>query len=144
MGDISPGDVVFGDDGRQVRVIAVSEVFNDHPCYLVRFSDGSEVVADAGHRWQVVDLQRRNEARKELKRRAARDADGTVARKRGPVSDDLPAVPGIRHNLAAVRKTHQVARVVVKHLRNCNHAHLAAVVAKHHISRRNVAHCCPA
>jgi phage terminase large subunit GpA-like protein len=91
MGDISPGDVVFGDDGRQVRVIAVSEVFNDHPCYLVRFSDGSEVVADAGHRWQVVDLQRRNEARKELKRRAARDADGTVARKRGPVSDDLAA-----------------------------------------------------
>lgn len=91
MGEITPGDVVFGDDGRPVRVIAASEVFNDHPCYRVRFSDGSEVVADAGHRWQVVDLQRRNEARKELKRRAARDSGGTVARKRGPLSDNVTA-----------------------------------------------------
>lgn len=91
MGAIAPGDVVFGDDGAPVRVIAASEVFNDHPCYRIRFSDGSEVVADAGHRWQVVDLLRRNEARKELKRRAARDAAGMVARKRGPVIDERAA-----------------------------------------------------
>lgn len=86
MGQVATGDFVLGNDGCPVRVVAASEVFEDHPCYRLTFSDGSEVVADAGHRWQVVDLMRRNEARKEIKRRAAKDASGVVARHRMEVS----------------------------------------------------------
>lgn len=56
MGEIRIGDVVFGADGLPTSVIAASDVFTDHPCYKITFSDGTEVVADAGHRWQVVDL----------------------------------------------------------------------------------------
>jgi len=71
MGDIQPGDVVFGDDGQPTTVVATSEVFTDHPCYRLTFSDGAKIVADAGHRWTVVDLKARNEHRKEIKRRAS-------------------------------------------------------------------------
>jgi phage terminase large subunit GpA-like protein len=69
MGDIKQGDVVFGSAGQRVSVIAASEVFHGHDCYRVTFSDGSEIIADAGHRWSVIDLQQCNEARKEIKRR---------------------------------------------------------------------------
>ena len=82
MGAVQPGQEVLGDDGRPVRVVAASEVFHDHPCYRVTFSDGAQIVADAGHRWQVVDLARLSEARREAKRRAANDAQGRAARAR--------------------------------------------------------------
>lgn len=88
MGDIVPGDVVFGADGQPVRVVAASEVFHDHPCYRLTFSDGCAVVADTGHRWQVIDLQRRNEHRKEEKRRLKRAEAGLVSRQRMSISTD--------------------------------------------------------
>lgn len=85
MGAIKPGDAVLGADGLPTTVVAASEVFTDHPCHRITFSDGTQVVADAGHRWQVVDMQRRNEARKEIKRRQARAAAGASARTRADV-----------------------------------------------------------
>lgn len=51
MGDLAPGDVVFGADGRPCRVTEVSPVYVNHDCYRLRFSNDEEVVADAGHRW---------------------------------------------------------------------------------------------
>ncbi|MGL5058615.1 MAG: phage terminase large subunit family protein, partial [Microcoleus sp.] len=53
MGEIFPGDFVFGFDGRPTLVKGVSNVFYDHACFLVRFSDESEIVADADHLWTV-------------------------------------------------------------------------------------------
>ena len=55
MGDIRAGDEVLGTDGRPCRVLAVSGVMYDHDCYEVTFSDGSMLIADAGHMWTVVD-----------------------------------------------------------------------------------------
>jgi phage terminase large subunit-like protein len=49
--DIHAGDQVIGATGAPVRVLAESPVRFDHACYRVTFSDGSSVVADAGHRW---------------------------------------------------------------------------------------------
>ena len=51
QGDLRPGDWVLGDDGRPARVRAVSEVWQDRPCYRVEFSDGTSIVADAEHEW---------------------------------------------------------------------------------------------
>lgn len=51
MGDLLPGDAVFGADGRPCRVTDVSPVYVDHDCYSLRFSNGEQVTADAGHRW---------------------------------------------------------------------------------------------
>jgi phage terminase large subunit-like protein len=53
MGDIEVGEVVFDERGRRCRVVATTEVLLDRPCYRVSFSDGSAIVADAGHEWYV-------------------------------------------------------------------------------------------
>lgn len=60
MGDIHPGDFVFGMDGTPVRVRAESEVRNDRPCYRVVFDDGSEMVADGSHGWLTFDASEMN------------------------------------------------------------------------------------
>ena len=84
MGDLAIGDTVFGSDGQPTCVVAVSPVFTDHACYRLTFSDGAQVVADAGHRWTVVDLQARNEHRKEIKRRMAREGRSIRTRRLVP------------------------------------------------------------
>lgn len=53
MKDLRLGDTVFDENGQPCRVLFKSPVFEDHDCYLIRFCDGSEIVADAGHRWLV-------------------------------------------------------------------------------------------
>jgi deoxycytidine triphosphate deaminase len=54
MGDLRAGDRVFADTGFPVRVKDVGEIQLDRPCRIVRFSDGSEIVADADHLWMTL------------------------------------------------------------------------------------------
>ena len=54
MGSLNRGDEVFAPDGSVVKVKALSPVFHDHECYRVRFDDGTEIVADAQHRWETT------------------------------------------------------------------------------------------
>jgi phage terminase large subunit-like protein len=56
IGAIRPGDYVFGANGTPVMVMAESEIFTDHECYRVNFSNGESVIADAGHLWQTTSL----------------------------------------------------------------------------------------
>lgn len=61
MGDVQVGDWLFDEQGHPCKVIRKSEVFTDHDCYRVSFSDGETIVCDAGHLWQVEDIYgRRN------------------------------------------------------------------------------------
>lgn len=53
MGDLQPGDRVIGDDGHPTNVLAVSEIKHGRPCYRLTFVDGTSVVADDEHLWQV-------------------------------------------------------------------------------------------
>jgi len=55
MGEVQPGDVVFGCDGNLCNVLGISEVKSGRPCYRVTFGDGSSIVADCGHLWRVYD-----------------------------------------------------------------------------------------
>lgn len=71
MGELSPGDEVFGPDGKPARIIAASRVMDEQPCMRMRFSDGAEIVADARHMWLTRTL-------------ACREADAK-ARRRGPL-----------------------------------------------------------
>lgn len=57
MGDLRPGDRVFDERGAVCRVLAVSGHMRDRPCYRIRFSDGAEVVADAGHLWSTAAIR---------------------------------------------------------------------------------------
>lgn len=51
MGEIRPGDFVFGADGRPTQVLAAFDVMRDHECFEVEFDDGETIVADADHLW---------------------------------------------------------------------------------------------
>ncbi len=53
MGDLTTNDQVFDENSKPVRILAVSEVWNDRPCYEIRFSDGAVIIADANHEWFV-------------------------------------------------------------------------------------------
>ncbi len=51
MANVRVGDLLIGANGKPTRVVAATEVMHNRPCYEVEFSDGSVIVADAGHRW---------------------------------------------------------------------------------------------
>lgn len=51
MGEVQPGEELFDEGGNPCRVLAVSDVFLGNACYRVRFSDGTSIIADAGHLW---------------------------------------------------------------------------------------------
>jgi hypothetical protein len=53
MGKIKPGDMVFDETGRPCRVTFATNVMVGRPCFRVVFSDGSSLIADADHLWQV-------------------------------------------------------------------------------------------
>lgn len=55
MGDMKVGDVVFDERGLPCNVLVVSDVKIGNVCYKFTFSDGAEVVCDAGHLWTVDD-----------------------------------------------------------------------------------------
>lgn len=59
MGDLKVGQSVFGRDGKATRIVAATNVMQDRECYTVRFSDGSEIVADAEHLWITDDYRSR-------------------------------------------------------------------------------------
>lgn len=56
MGEIEPGDQVFGSDGSVVNVIAISNIEYDRECYEIEFSNGEFIVVDSEHLWEVEDL----------------------------------------------------------------------------------------
>jgi replicative DNA helicase len=62
MGDLTIGAQVFAPDGRPAGVVAATDVLLDRPCYRVRFSDGSEIIADAEHLWLTETLKAREAA----------------------------------------------------------------------------------
>ncbi len=51
MGALRPGDTVFDERGKPCEVLQATEIQRDHECYRVEFSDGTSIVADAGHLW---------------------------------------------------------------------------------------------
>jgi len=53
MAELMPGDRVFDAAGHPTPVLAVSETMTGRPCRVVTFSDGTTIVADVDHQWQV-------------------------------------------------------------------------------------------
>lgn len=64
MGDLVVGDVVFNEQGEPVDVLEVFDVMDNRPCFKVKFSDGSEIIADADHEWVVNSKNRRDKSKK--------------------------------------------------------------------------------
>ena len=60
MGEVQPGDLVIGSDGRPTRVTLKSGVHH-RPCYRITLGDGSSVVADNVHLWNIVSSYRQRQ-----------------------------------------------------------------------------------
>jgi hypothetical protein len=54
MGDLEVGDLVFDADGEPTAVIDATEPMENHECREVVFSDGTTIVADIDHHWEVL------------------------------------------------------------------------------------------
>ena len=64
MGDLRDGDELFDDQGRVCKVVRAHEVLFGQRCYRVAFSDGTEIIADAGHKWRTqTATERKRETR---------------------------------------------------------------------------------
>lgn len=59
MGSIRVGDEIYDAYGQPTLVTAATDVMYNHSCYRIRFSDGTEIVADADHLWLTWDLRAR-------------------------------------------------------------------------------------
>lgn len=66
MGEVQPGDMLLDEQGQPCKVEAITPTWNE-PCYAVRFSNGEEVVTDAGHLWSTVRLRERHALRQRLR-----------------------------------------------------------------------------
>jgi DNA repair protein RadA/Sms len=51
MGEVQVGDQLIGWNGKPTTVVAATEPMAERRCFRIEFSDGSTVVADAGHQW---------------------------------------------------------------------------------------------
>jgi deoxycytidine triphosphate deaminase len=53
MGELKAGDWVFDLQGHPIPVLAASDTIHGRPCRAVGFSDGTTIIADVEHQWQV-------------------------------------------------------------------------------------------
>lgn len=61
IGELHIGDTVFDADGRTAKIIAESPVHTHRSCSSVEFCDGTTIISDDGHMWEVYtrDLKKR-------------------------------------------------------------------------------------
>jgi hypothetical protein len=79
MGEITVGTEVFSNDGTPARVIAVTEVMEDRPCYRITFSDGAQIVADEQHLWLTESIRARENYRRSGRKSAQVVTTGDIA-----------------------------------------------------------------
>lgn len=53
--DVRQGDFVIDERGSKTKVVGTSQIYKNHECYKITFSDNTSVVCDAGHLWTVED-----------------------------------------------------------------------------------------
>jgi replicative DNA helicase len=92
MGSVLVGDFLFGADGRPTRVVAATGVMQGRPCYEVEFSDGTVIVADAGHEWRTSTRVTRRSSVQRLATQCISSTDGKepifLAAARAQLGDD--------------------------------------------------------
>jgi len=64
MGKVQAGDLLFGENGLPTKVIAATDIMYNHQCYEIKFSDGTSIIADAGHQWKTREVNSRRRSRK--------------------------------------------------------------------------------
>lgn len=121
MGAIKKGDVIFAPDGTFTSVMGVSPIQKDRTCYEVWFSDGSMIVADAGHLWVTYTKSDRTK----LVRRTSGFRENRRL-KRGKVRKDFLVGKNIKEQPEPTAKTTQQILETLRVGKEINHAVLVA------------------
>ena len=83
MGDVEVGQQIFAGDGSITEVEAKSQVFRNHVCYRVTFSNGASIVAGEDHQWMTQTLsERKNHIA--AGRRTTKEIAATLTIQNGP------------------------------------------------------------
>jgi hypothetical protein len=106
MGSLRVGDEVLDEHRTPTLIIATSDVMAGRPCYELEFSDGSHIVADRDHQWEVWFPHQRRRA--VLTTEQVRIA---LARRSGS------AQRGVRLSASDPRLITQVTRVITRPVR---------------------------
>ena len=67
MKDIIIGDKVFDENGILCNVVACTDVMENRPCFLVKFSDGTKIICDENHEWLTFSAKARQSLRNSRK-----------------------------------------------------------------------------
>jgi hypothetical protein len=59
MGEVKEGDWLFNEDGNPIQVFATSPILTNNKCYKIEFDDGTTIVADENHLWNVEECNRK-------------------------------------------------------------------------------------
>lgn len=126
MGELRPGDAVYNEMGTACRVVWVSPVMYDRPCYRLVFSDGEGVLADAKHEWWTFDYKERESLRKRTPEFRARRRGKRPLRGTGKRPDLAVANSNREHELlpppaGGIRTTEEIFGSL-KHRGRTNHA----------------------
>ena len=57
--DIHIGDIIYDNEGKEVKIISETDIMYDHECYNVEFCHGEIIKCDAEHLWEV-ELNKRH------------------------------------------------------------------------------------
>ena len=142
MGEIRVGDVVFGADGAQTKVIGISEINREPECYWFQMDDGAYIESCKDHLWLTFDakeLAALTKSGEEWKaaRRSRRGSRSSVGR-----GQKLNHTPAHRASLSerltrwnrehppaakpapsgTVRTTEEIARTIITPSGRTNHA----------------------
>lgn len=60
MCDVVVGDRVLDDEHNPTRVMNVTPIMNNRPCYRLTFSNGESIIADENHLWKVITTNNLN------------------------------------------------------------------------------------
>ena len=125
--DILPGDKLFSEDGKIIKVLAATPVMYGHECYKLTFDDGTEVVADAGHLWKTftaADLQalvKRTDKYRD-KRRATRPSRSKGIRPDVVKKNSENPTPIKGAVTGGIRTTEEIFNTFKSKAGYCNHA----------------------
>jgi len=51
--NLKVGDSIYGPDGKETKIVFITDEMNNRKCYEVKFSNGDTIIADAEHLWDV-------------------------------------------------------------------------------------------
>jgi len=104
-GALVEGDKVFDENGGAITVLIAHPIEKHPEAYRVTFSDGSEILADGGHRWLTLNLKERTMVSRRTEKFRSRRRTTRLSRVAGNKSENFTAAIILRNKTINQPKT---------------------------------------